>query len=96
MERWGRLNRLGKSPAWRDEFGLVDPGGLEAKAGVADGWNRLDCVCRGDEIEVTLNGRRINAATQVSPSQGRILLQCEGSEIYVRAVDLHPLPPPRR
>ncbi len=96
LERWGRLNRLGKARDWGDEFGFLDPGGLEAPAGAMDRWNRLECVCLGDGIEITLNGRRVNAATRVSPNQGRILLQCEGSEIFFRAVELQPLPRPTR
>lgn len=88
LARWGRVNRLGKDPAWRDTFGFRDPAALESPAG---DWNLLECRCEGRRIVVNLNGRIVNEATDVSPSHGRILLQCEGSEIFFRRVELRPL-----
>jgi hypothetical protein len=88
LKRWGRVNRLGKSAWWRDAFGFVDPSRRESAAGE---WNRLECRCEGDRISVILNGRLVNEATGVSPASGCILLQCEGSEIFFRRVELRSL-----
>lgn len=85
LERWGRVNGLGKSRAWRDEFGFQGPQEAEKPSG---GWNRLVVTCEADQITVELNGVRMNEATRVWPARGRILLQCEGSEIEFRRVDL--------
>jgi hypothetical protein len=90
LRRWGRVNRWGKDRAWRDVFGARDPSQLERPPGE---WNQLECRCAGDRVEVWLNGRCVNAATGVSPSEGRILVQCEGSEVEFRRLELLPLGP---
>ena len=85
LDGWGRVNRLGKRRDWQDTFGLSDPSGLERRPGQ---WNRVDCICRGDAIQIYLNGHLVNSAQRVIPSRGRILLQCEGSELFFRRVDI--------
>jgi hypothetical protein len=42
-----------------------------------------------------LNGVMVNEAFDVSPSSGKILLQCEGSEILFRKLELLPLDRPQ-
>jgi hypothetical protein len=42
---------------------------------------------------VIVNGTVVNEATGVAPSEGPILLQCEGSEIAFRTFSLFPLQP---
>ncbi len=86
--RWGRLNWFGKSRRWRDELDFRGPHDLEAPPGE---WTRIECVCRGDKITVRVNDRVANEALHVSPSEGHILLQCEGSEVFFRKFELHPL-----
>lgn len=56
-----------------------------------DAWNRLECICRGNRLEVRLNGQLVNSAFDVVPSAGQILLQCEGSEILFRRLELLPV-----
>jgi len=55
-------------------------------------WTRVECVSEGKRLSVWVNGVLVNEATEVFPSSGRILLQCEGFEIYFRKFELHPLP----
>lgn len=88
IERWGRLNWSGKSPDWRDELDFRGARDLERPVGE---WNRVECVCDGDRISIHLNGVQVNQALQVWPRAGRILLQCEGSEVFFRRVELQPL-----
>lgn len=85
LERWGRVNWFGKSPDWRDVEDFRGPRDLEKRVGR---WNRTEIECRGDSIRVILNGVVVNEATQAWPASGRILLQCEGSEIFFRRVEL--------
>ncbi len=54
-------------------------------------WNRVECVCEGDRIEIRVNGVTVNRARAVEPSAGKILLQTEGFELFVRKFELHPL-----
>jgi hypothetical protein len=88
IERWGRLNWFGKSADWRD---VTDFRGPRDVTGAPGEWTKVECICRGDEIVLRVNGVTVNHATGVWPSQGQILLQCEGSEIFFRKLELHPL-----
>jgi len=85
IRRFGRVNRLRKNRQWSDTLECPDPSGLERAAPL---WNVLECECRGDTIRVHLNGEFVNEVTAVYPLSGRILLQCEGSEIFFREVSI--------
>lgn len=54
-------------------------------------WTRVECTCKGDRIEIRVNGELVNKAYGVSPACGIILLQLEGFELFVRTFELHPL-----
>ena len=54
-------------------------------------WNRMEIVCRGNEIIVQVNGDLVNHATNVSETQGAIALQSEGTPIQYRHIVLRPL-----
>jgi hypothetical protein len=86
--RWGRLNWFAKDLAWKDITDFRGAQDLEKPAGE---WNRIECVCKGARISVRLNGTLVNEAFDVSPQRGKILLQCEGSEIFFRQFELHSL-----
>ena len=88
IERWGRLNWFGKSRAWKDRLDFRGPGDLEKPYGE---WNRIECLCDGGRIVILLNGTKVNETFDVWPRRGKILLQCEGSEIFFRKLELHPL-----
>jgi hypothetical protein len=54
-------------------------------------WNSIDVVCRGDAMEVSVNGVLQNAVTGCEPRAGRIALQCEGFPFELRNFRLTPL-----
>jgi hypothetical protein len=54
-------------------------------------WTRVDCQCKGNRITVQVNGTTVNECYDVFPSSGKILLQSEGFELFVRKFELHPL-----
>ena len=56
------------------------------------GWNTYEIICRGDTIELKVNGLLQNRATGVNVHQGYIGLQSEGSPIMFRNIQLTPLP----
>ena len=60
----------------------------EKKAGE---WNIMEVTCRGNTIEVLVNGVLQNKGTNVSVSSGSICLQSEGKDIEFRNVYLTPL-----
>ena len=53
---------------------------------VAGEWNSYDIVCKGDQVEVTVNGVLQNTATKCSMQKGGIGLQAEGSRIRFRNI----------
>jgi len=57
-------------------------------------WNEIRCVCERDTIRIFVNGQLVNVVRDVWPSNGRILLQCEGSEIFFRKFEVRPVQRP--
>ncbi len=84
----GRINWYGRDPGWKDTLGFR--GGKDIEKPVGE-WNKLECLVEGEAISTFLNGKLVNRATQVKPSKGRIQIQSEGAEIFVRKVELTPL-----
>jgi len=79
---------LGKDPAWKDVPGFRGKHDIESPHGE---WTRIECVCAGDRVTFFVNGKQVNEAYDVFPAAGKILLQCEGSEVFFRKLELHPL-----
>jgi hypothetical protein len=84
----GAIAWPGKDPAWRDTPGFRGQSDVESPPGE---WTRVECLCVGDRMTFFVNGRRVNEASDVFPAAGKILLQCEGSEVFFRKVELHPV-----
>lgn len=85
LERWGRLNWFGKDPQWQDRVDFRGANDVEKPPGE---WNLIESICRSNRIQIWLNGVLVNEAFEVWPTRGPILLQCEGSEIFVRKFEL--------
>ncbi len=84
----GRINWYGRDPDWQDVLGYrgardVDSPGQQ--------WTTLECIVKGDTLTYRVNGVVVNQATEVLPRQGKILLQTEGAEMFVRKLELRPL-----
>lgn len=88
IERWGRINHFPKDPNWCDVTGFRGENNRENPHGE---WNTLECIVRDGAVQIRLNGIKVNEAARVWPDHGKILLQCEGSEIFFRRVTLFPL-----
>jgi hypothetical protein len=82
-----RFDRPGRNP-WKDEKGFRGPNEIEKPAGE---WNRMEVLCDGDKIAVTVNGHKTLEGTNASPTVGKILVQSEGAEIIFRRLDVYPL-----
>jgi hypothetical protein len=70
---------------------LLDTRGKNDVESSTGEWTQVDCLCEQDRITIRVNGHTVNAAHDVSPSAGKILLQSEGFELLVRRFELHPL-----
>jgi len=82
--RWGRLNWFGKSRTWEDKVDFRGPNDVESAHGE---WNRIECRSNNGHLQIRLNGVLVNEAFDVQPRSGKILLQCEGSEIFFRKLE---------
>jgi hypothetical protein len=47
-------------------------------------WNSFDITCKGNTVEIKVNGLLQNVATNCSLTKGGIGLQAEGSKIQFR------------
>jgi hypothetical protein len=54
-------------------------------------WTKVECVCAGPTISVLVNDTKVNYAYDVSPAAGKILVQVEGFELFVRKFEIRPL-----
>lgn len=85
----------GRQLWWKDhdpEFKeLLDTRGRNDRESPRGEWTTLECVCERDTIAVSINGTVVNRAYDVTPAAGKILLQCEGFELFVRNFELLPL-----
>ena len=84
----GRINWWGRDQDWEDELGFRGRKDVESPMGE---WTRLDVIADGDRITILVNGYVVNEGTRSSLTEGRILIQSEGAELYVRRVELRPL-----
>ena len=44
--------------------------------------------CPGNRLQYFVNGKLVNSGTDASLTDGKIMIQSEGAEIYFRRVDL--------
>jgi hypothetical protein len=54
-------------------------------------WTKVECVCEGKRIKVLVNSTQVNECYDASPAAGKIMLQSEGFELFVRKFELRPL-----
>jgi hypothetical protein len=84
----GRINWFGRDVDWQDRLGFRGRDDVESPYG---GWTRLEVVADGDRVTSIVNGKVVNEGLRSSLTEGRILIQSEGAEIYFRRIDLEPL-----
>ena len=84
----GRVNWWGRSEDWEDRLGFrgkddVESPGLE--------WTRLEAIVAKGNLTYYVNGKLVNQGTDATVTEGKIMFQSEGAEIYFRRIDLEPL-----
>jgi hypothetical protein len=84
----GRVAWSGRDPDWSDVLGFRGRNDVESPW---DRWTKLEVICEGDSITHTVNGKIVNVGTRSSLTRGKILIQSEGAEMYIRRFDLEPL-----
>ena len=84
----GRINWWGRSEDWADTLGFRGPRDVESP-GLE--WTHIEAVVSGNRLQYFVNGKLVNEGTDSSFTEGRIMIQSEGAEIYFRRLDLEPL-----
>ncbi|TCD11274.1 DUF1080 domain-containing protein [Pedobacter frigidisoli] len=51
-------------------------------------WNALELICMNGKVQFIVNGVVVNEGERLSVSDGRILLQSEGAELYYRNIKI--------
>ena len=84
----GRINWFGRDPDWADKLDFRGKHDIQSPA---QQWTRLDITCDGGHIAYRVNGVLANEGFDAVPSSGKILLQTELAETYIRRFELLPL-----
>ncbi len=84
----GRINWFGRDPDWADVRGFRGKNDVESPG---QEWTRLEVICDGGRITQVVNGVVVNEGFDAVPSSGKILLQTELAELFVRRYELYPL-----
>jgi hypothetical protein len=54
-------------------------------------WTRVECTSSAGRVTVRVNGHLVNECRDVTPAGGKILVQTEGFELFVRTFEVHPI-----
>jgi hypothetical protein len=84
----GRFNWRYRDVNWKDRIGYRGPKDVEKAAGK---WNRQEIVCVGGKITTRLNGIVVIEGRGANPDEGKIQIQSEGAEIWIRRIELRPV-----
>ena len=74
-----------------EEFYRLAPRQHDSNEKAPGEWNTYEITCKGDTMELVVNGQFQNKATGVCVEDGHIGLQSEGSPIMFRNIQLTPL-----
>lgn len=51
-------------------------------------WNEMEITCKGGDLLVVINGRKVNEGKNGNLTKGRIGLQSEGTEIHFKDIEI--------
>ncbi|MDD3789424.1 MAG: DUF1080 domain-containing protein [Petrimonas sp.] len=81
----GRIDWYSRDQQWEDKTGFRGAKDVEKPVGQ---WNRYEIYVKGSDLLIYLNGKLVNRAYNVKPRKGKIQIQSEGAEIFIRKVNL--------
>lgn len=84
----GRINWYGRDIKWTDTFGYRGPVDVEKPVGQ---WNRSEVYAEGGHLVYYVNGVKVNEGFDCSHTQGKIQIQSEAAEVFVRRIELRPV-----
>ncbi|MCP4788154.1 MAG: DUF1080 domain-containing protein [Fuerstiella sp.] len=84
----GRINWFGRDVDWADTIGFRGRDDVESPLGE---WTRMEVIADGGHLLYKVNGVVVNEALEAKPDFGRLLLQTEQAEMFVRRFELWPI-----
>jgi len=84
----GRINWFGRDPDWVDKINFRGKDDVESPFGE---WTRMEVIADGGHLLYKVNGVVVNEAFEAKPDFGKLLLQTEQAEMFVRRFELWPL-----
>lgn len=84
----GRINWFGRDEDWADKVGFRGRDDVESLFGQ---WTRMEVIAEGGHLLYKVNGVVVNEAFDAKPDFGRLLLQTEQAEMFVRRFELWPI-----
>lgn len=84
----GRINWYGRDVDWDDKLGFRGREDVESRFGE---WTRMEVIADGAKLQYKVNGVVVNEGFDSKPDFGKLLLQTEGAEMFVRRFELWPL-----
>jgi len=84
----GRINWYGRDEDWVDKVGFRGKNDVESPFGE---WTRLEVIADGGHLTYKVNGVVVNEAFDAKPDFGKLTLQTEQAEMFVRRFELWPL-----
>jgi hypothetical protein len=78
----------GKDPAWQNILNFRGKNDIESPDGE---WTRVEVICEGDHAILRVNDVQVNEAFELKPSAGKMLVQVEGAELFIRRWELWPV-----
>ncbi len=84
----GRINWFGRDVDWADKINFRGKEDVESPFGE---WTRLEVIADGGHLTYKVNGVVVNEAFEAKPDFGKLLLQTEQAEIFIRRFELWPI-----
>ncbi|WP_339742971.1 DUF1080 domain-containing protein [uncultured Rubinisphaera sp.] len=84
----GRINWFGRDVDWADQINFRGKDDVESPFGE---WTRLEVIADGGHLIYKVNGIVVNEAFEAKPDFGKLLLQTEQAELFVRRYELWPI-----
>ncbi|WP_237607181.1 3-keto-disaccharide hydrolase [Roseimaritima sediminicola] len=84
----GRINWFDRDEDWADKVDFRGKHDVESPFGE---WTRMEVIADGGHLLYKVNGVVVNEGFEASPDAGRLVLQTEQAEMFVRKFELWPL-----
>ncbi len=84
----GRINWYGRDVDWADKVGFRGKDDVESPLGE---WTRMEVIADGGHLLYKVNGIVVNEGFDATPDSGKLILQTEQAEMFVRRFELWPI-----